>query len=171
MPNRVYTAADIESFKREAKKIRKREKITHVRALDRIAEREGYPSWWHLQKSSASPSGADAVLNSPDAAPTLVRFTVDPKDAESFDEERLAERGIVEDFDFGDFLAEQEEEPWEFSTWEQTFRFTDWTSKSPEEIVEKVRETFFFPPRRLWIGGKEFDIEAYSASDLFMLKG
>jgi hypothetical protein len=54
------SSSDLERFKREAKKTRRLEGITHLQALDAIARREGFPDWWHLQHAverSARPEG------------------------------------------------------------------------------------------------------------------
>ncbi len=46
---RHITPADLERFKREAKRLRRRDGITHLQALDALAEAAGYPGWWQLQ--------------------------------------------------------------------------------------------------------------------------
>ena len=48
-PFRLSPSA-VSNLKREAKKISRVEGIPHVQALNRIALREGFPTWWHLQR-------------------------------------------------------------------------------------------------------------------------
>lgn len=67
MPSRKYTPAAINNLKREAKKVSKLEGIPHVEALNRIAVREGFPSWWELQHVAVS---ATASRSSPIVVPS-----------------------------------------------------------------------------------------------------
>lgn len=158
-----YTQHQIDRLKREAKKLRKTGDLTHVQALDQIAEREGFPSWWHLQHGAGVREDLD-----------LVRFSIDPKDTESITESELAKAGIAEDPEFLEFLVQQEEDPeaaMDLYTWERAYRFKSWRTTDLDEIVEKVREVFFFPPVRVWVGGREATLSTYAAPDMFVFRG
>ena len=38
------------------------------------------------------------------------------------------------------------------------------------EVIKRVREVFFFPPRRIWIGGKELELSQFGADDMIIIK-
>ena len=153
MSKRTFTATELENLKREAKKLRKGEGIPHVEALNRIAVREGFESWWHLQHLSGL-----KVEPAPSSAPRpIVRFVMDPKDTQDMDDEFLESRGFARDEEFTDKLATEKypDEPWEASTWIAAFRFIEWPSDDFGVILKRIQETFFFPPDEIWIGDKK----------------
>lgn len=153
MSKRTFTATELEKLKREAKSLRKREGIQHVEALDRIAVREGFESWWHLQHLS----GLNAVSASRSTPHPIIRFVMDQKDTYDKDDEFLASRGFARDEEFAEKLAEimDPDEPWEASSWIAVFRFIDWPSDDFNVILKRIEEAFFFPPDQIWIGDKK----------------
>lgn len=153
MSKRTFTATELENLKREAKKLRKREVIPHVEALDRIAVREGFESWWHLQHFSNLKAGP-ALNNTPRP---IIRFVMDPKHTDDMDDEFLESRGFARDEEFAEKLAEMKDpdEPWEAAAWIAAFRFIKWPSDDMGVILKRIEETFFFPPDELWVGDKK----------------
>jgi len=83
-----FTTAQLERFRREAKKLGRQQSITHSEALDRIAAEQGYKNWSLLAKHSESPA-ATTVPPSPTRASTvpddvsLERYGIDALDAMS----------------------------------------------------------------------------------------
>jgi len=47
---RHITPADLERFKREAKKLRRSDGMSHMQALEVLAKAAGYAGWWELQR-------------------------------------------------------------------------------------------------------------------------
>jgi len=55
-----FTTAQLERFRREAKKLGRQQSITHSEALDRIAAEQGYKNWSLLAKHSEPPAASPA---------------------------------------------------------------------------------------------------------------
>lgn len=170
---RVISPSELERLKGEARKLAEAEgeEATDLQALDQVAQREGFLSWWHLRRRAAPEGGAAKP-----EAPNLVRFSIDPKDADGIGPERLEAKGIESDEEFLDYLMQiaqdSGDEAWyELSAWEVVFRFSHWRSSDVAEIVKRVREVFFFPPRRIWVGGKELELSKFGDDDMLIIKG
>jgi hypothetical protein len=158
MSQRIFTTVELENLKREAKKIRKRDGIPHVEALNRIAVREGFASWWQLQHLSGKAQPASRSIPRP-----IVRFVMDPKDTDGFDDEFLESRGFARDEDFTDKVAAEQypDEPWEASGMIAVFRFIEWPSDDFGVILKRIQETFFFPPDEIWFGDEKVPDSAW----------
>jgi hypothetical protein len=146
MSKRTFTAVEIEALKREAKKLRKREGIQHVAALDRIAVREGFESWWHLQHLSS----LQTRPSSRDTERPVVRFVMNPKDVDDMDDASFEPRGFKREWEYPAKI----DEGWD-SAEIAVFRFTEWPGEDLGVALKRIEETFFFPPDEIWVGDKK----------------
>lgn len=74
MSSRTFNPTELKNLKREAKRLQRAEGVPHVEALNRIAVREGYPSWWHLQHQSGLMQAKEAPVQAvPESNPTVKR--------------------------------------------------------------------------------------------------
>lgn len=156
MSLRIFPQHEIETLKREATLLKKREGIPHHEALNRIAVLKGYPAWKDLRRA----------LNSavPESVPSVVRIVMDPKDVADFRDDHLARLGFARDDEFTNKLAEERdpEEPWAITAWIETLRFIKSPSgKTPREIADMGAAAFFFPPNEIWLDDKQVSDEEF----------
>lgn len=153
MPRRRFNPHDIERLKRDATKLKKRLRLTHTAALNRLAIAAGYASFEELRLHSvpAAPT-RDAV-----APASIVRFLLDDKDTVGFSDSDLEARGFARDDAFLEALIHERHgaDAWDFPSWD-CIRVLHPPSSDPAEVIAHIQETFFFPPDELWIGDQHF---------------
>lgn len=76
MPN-SFLIAQIERFKRDAKRLSRTSSLTHTQALDRIAQTYGYANWSLLTKNSRDPLELHIFANPEPQNPFMFTRTLD----------------------------------------------------------------------------------------------
>ena len=94
----TYSPAQIDQFKRNAKRLVRDESLTHSAALDKIAVESGYPNWSLLSKSASSYQ-TGTVLPPREKSPHLLLRTVE--------EMRQTMRKAAQDLGHDPFLRAQ----------------------------------------------------------------
>lgn len=89
-------------------------------------------------------------------ADTMYRFAIKDDVELATNARQLAEAGITEDESFAETLRDTEA----YAGDERYFRVENRTPASVAEAAEYVQGVLFHPPRRVWIDGEIYPVEA-----------
>lgn len=84
----------------------------------------------------------------------MFRFAMHREDVTAVTEKQLISHNISVDEDLVEILGDEARDD------ERYFRAENVDPASPEEAVAFVKGIFFFPPRRVWLGGEAHVLEA-----------
>ncbi len=123
MSHHIFTAVEIKNLKLKAKKMSKLDGISHVEALNLLAVKAGFASWWHLQHLSgkAQPASSNSPSNSDPSSSDPSSSDPSGSSAESIIEDLLPDLGaylINENGRVAGEMAETNAEPFFFDTGE-----------------------------------------------------
>lgn len=168
--NIIVFHAGIEKLKQKARKLKRDGGIPHHEALDQVAQSAGFNHWHHISEAAKAFKPTEQAYN------FGVIIAMDVKDAEAFQdtsgtfvEDEFAFALCAEDIfenlceevdDNGVPLLDQYDEV-ELKEWAQdeimNYIFYRFTGKDiperAEDVVDRVRQHSFWPPRLIWLRG------------------